>query len=297
MVRYLPDGEVRIRLRRTTGSSRPRSLARATGPTRSRCNPMARSSWPGSPLRRRGSTATSRWLATNRTETLDTSSTVTGSSRPIWARSQDDDALARSSIQPDGRIIVAGTAGEDIARGALHARRQARHRLRQRRDAGSPTWVRRRRHRRHAHPRGQDRHWPATRSAPSSTTTSCSRATTPTAPSTPGSAPAGPSRPTSAAPTTCPRSSTIDAAGQAHRRRDESTSPASPTFTDMVLARYHPDGTPDTRFATNGILTADFHGRGDFGQDVALDAARQDRRRRVDRRRLRHRVRADASQP
>jgi uncharacterized delta-60 repeat protein len=52
----------------------------------------------------------------------------------------------------------------------------------------------------------------------------------------------------------------------------ESTSPTSPPFTDMALARYHPDGTPDTSFATNGILTADFQGRGDSGQDVALDA-------------------------
>jgi hypothetical protein len=41
----------------------------------------------------------------------------------------------------------------------------------------------------------------------------------------------------------------------------------------MALARYHADGTLDTSFATNGILTADFHGRGEFGQDVAIDSA------------------------
>ena len=46
----------------------------------------------------------------------------------------------------------------------------------------------------------------------------------------------------------------------------------SPPFTDMALARYNADGTPDTGFATNGILTADFHGRGDFGKDVAIDS-------------------------
>ena len=52
----------------------------------------------------------------------------------------------------------------------------------------------------------------------------------------------------------------------------ESTSPTSPTFTDIALARYHADGTPDTSFATNGILTADFHGLGDIGKDVTIDS-------------------------
>ena len=47
----------------------------------------------------------------------------------------------------------------------------------------------------------------------------------------------------------------------------------SSTILDMALARYHADGTLDTSFATNGILTADFHGRGEFGQDVAIDSA------------------------
>ena len=40
----------------------------------------------------------------------------------------------------------------------------------------------------------------------------------------------------------------------------------------MALVRYQPDGTLDTSFDGDGILTADFHGRGEFGQDVALDA-------------------------
>jgi hypothetical protein len=39
----------------------------------------------------------------------------------------------------------------------------------------------------------------------------------------------------------------------------------------MALARYHPAGGLDTTFATDSILTADFHGRGDFGEDVAVD--------------------------
>ena len=45
----------------------------------------------------------------------------------------------------------------------------------------------------------------------------------------------------------------------------------SRTILDMALARYNADGTLDTSFANHGSLTADFHGRGEFGQDVALD--------------------------
>jgi hypothetical protein len=41
----------------------------------------------------------------------------------------------------------------------------------------------------------------------------------------------------------------------------------------MALARYIADATPDTSFGGGGIITADFHGRGEFGQDLALDAA------------------------
>jgi Domain of unknown function (DUF5122) beta-propeller len=41
----------------------------------------------------------------------------------------------------------------------------------------------------------------------------------------------------------------------------------SPTILDLALARYTPAGALDT------TLTADFHGRGEFGQDVALDAS------------------------
>jgi uncharacterized delta-60 repeat protein len=47
----------------------------------------------------------------------------------------------------------------------------------------------------------------------------------------------------------------------------------SPTILDMALVRYGPGGTVDTSFDGDGILTADFHGKGEFGQDVALDAA------------------------
>jgi uncharacterized delta-60 repeat protein len=45
----------------------------------------------------------------------------------------------------------------------------------------------------------------------------------------------------------------------------------SSTILDMALARYKADGTLDAGFANHGTLTADFHGRGEFGQDVALD--------------------------
>ena len=47
----------------------------------------------------------------------------------------------------------------------------------------------------------------------------------------------------------------------------------SSTILDMALVRYRPDGTLDPAFDGDGILTADFHGRGDFGQDLALDAS------------------------
>jgi hypothetical protein len=40
----------------------------------------------------------------------------------------------------------------------------------------------------------------------------------------------------------------------------------------MALARYHGDGSLDTGFGTDGKLTADFHGKGEFGQDVAIQA-------------------------
>jgi uncharacterized delta-60 repeat protein len=47
----------------------------------------------------------------------------------------------------------------------------------------------------------------------------------------------------------------------------------SSTILDMALVRYTADGTLDSAFNGTGILTADFHGRGEFGQDVALDSA------------------------
>jgi uncharacterized delta-60 repeat protein len=46
----------------------------------------------------------------------------------------------------------------------------------------------------------------------------------------------------------------------------------SATILDMALVRYLPDGGLDTGFDGDGILTADFHGPGEFGQDVAIDA-------------------------
>ena len=47
----------------------------------------------------------------------------------------------------------------------------------------------------------------------------------------------------------------------------------SATILDMALVRYSADGTLDTGFDGDGIITADFHGRAEFGQDLALDAA------------------------
>ena len=44
----------------------------------------------------------------------------------------------------------------------------------------------------------------------------------------------------------------------------------SDTFGDFTLTRYTSDGTLDGSFGTAGILTADFHGSGELGQDVAI---------------------------
>ena len=46
----------------------------------------------------------------------------------------------------------------------------------------------------------------------------------------------------------------------------------SATILDMALVRYDAEGNLDTGFDGDGIVTADFHGRGEFGQDLALDA-------------------------
>ena len=47
--------------------------------------------------------------------------------------------------------------------------------------------------------------------------------------------------------------------------RDTST-----TILDMAVVRYEDDGALDLGFGTGGKVTADFHGKGEFGQDVAI---------------------------
>jgi hypothetical protein len=47
----------------------------------------------------------------------------------------------------------------------------------------------------------------------------------------------------------------------------------SPTILDMALVRYDAASAPDPSFDGDGIITADFHGRGEFGQDLTLDSA------------------------
>jgi hypothetical protein len=48
---------------------------------------------------------------------------------------------------------------------------------------------------------------------------------------------------------------------------------ASGTVFDLALVRYRADGTLDPAFDGDGVIAVDFHGLGDFGADVALDAA------------------------
>jgi uncharacterized delta-60 repeat protein len=44
----------------------------------------------------------------------------------------------------------------------------------------------------------------------------------------------------------------------------------SATILDMAVVRYHDDGTLDSGFGAGGKVTADFHGKGEFGQGVAI---------------------------
>jgi uncharacterized delta-60 repeat protein len=46
----------------------------------------------------------------------------------------------------------------------------------------------------------------------------------------------------------------------------------SSTILDLAVVRYDGDGTLDAGFGENGIVKADFHGSGEFGQDVVFQA-------------------------
>jgi len=48
---------------------------------------------------------------------------------------------------------------------------------------------------------------------------------------------------------------------------------ASGTVFDFGLARYRPGGSLDTSFGSGGLMSVDFHGFGDEAEDVALDSA------------------------
>ncbi|MGN6474914.1 MAG: delta-60 repeat domain-containing protein, partial [Mycobacteriales bacterium] len=45
----------------------------------------------------------------------------------------------------------------------------------------------------------------------------------------------------------------------------------SDTIIDLALAAYQPDGSP-ADFGRGGVFTVDFHGLGDFGQDLVIDS-------------------------
>ena len=44
----------------------------------------------------------------------------------------------------------------------------------------------------------------------------------------------------------------------------------SNTILDLAIVRYNTDGSLDSSFVNNGILSIDIHGKGDFGQDIAI---------------------------
>ena len=46
----------------------------------------------------------------------------------------------------------------------------------------------------------------------------------------------------------------------------------SSTILDLAVVRYDRDGALDTGFGESGMVTADFHGSGEFGQDVVIQA-------------------------
>ena len=46
----------------------------------------------------------------------------------------------------------------------------------------------------------------------------------------------------------------------------------SSTILDMAVVRYDSEGTLDAGFGENGLVTVDFHGKGEFGQDVAVQS-------------------------
>jgi hypothetical protein len=46
----------------------------------------------------------------------------------------------------------------------------------------------------------------------------------------------------------------------------------STTILDMAVVRYAADGGVDVGFGNAGKVTADFHDKGEFGQDVAIQA-------------------------
>ena len=109
---------------------------------------------------------------------------------------------------------------------------------------------------------------PAPPSAPSArTTTSCSPASRPTERSTSASATSGSSPPISEKETTSPRT----CSWTTRVKSSLSGAPASDTIVDLALAAYKPDGSL-ADFGRGGIFTVDFHGRGDFGQDLVIDS-------------------------
>src|SRR6185295_8745378 len=46
----------------------------------------------------------------------------------------------------------------------------------------------------------------------------------------------------------------------------------SSTILDLAVVRYDREGALDFGFGESGIITADFHGSGEFGQDVVIQA-------------------------
>ena len=172
-----------------------------------------------------------------------------------------EDAAVAVSIAPDGKIVAAGTGTDHIALARYNPNGTLDPTFGNNGTIVEPGF-------------GQANGLALTPQAGSSSPaswagTSCSPSTAPTAPPTSGSATSAPLPPTSVVAATFAENLVVDAQG----RIILVGRATSPTILDMALARCNPDGTLDTSFANHGTFTADFHGRGEFGQDVALDSA------------------------
>ena len=234
------------------------------------------------------STTTSRSPATTPTARSTRASAPTGSSPPTSARARR--APARSAIQPDGKIVVAGDRRRGHRARALPAQRHARRHLRQRRHDGHRPRLRTTPTASPLTPGGQILIAGSTVGATRQPRLPARRLHAPTARSTSAFGHFGVRHHRRRGGDDFAENLLVDAQG----RIVLVGRATSATILDMALVRYNPDGTLDASFDGDGLLTSIFTAR-------RVRPGRRARRRRrivapVHRQRRRHRVRAHARQ-